>query len=64
MAARTEAVALAPRWHWPLQSVFADLRVRYGIKLGLAAMLALFSTQILRLEHSNWAILTVLVMMS
>jgi uncharacterized membrane protein YccC len=64
MVARTEAVPLAPRWHWPLQSVFADLRVRYGIKLGLAAMLALFSTQILRLEHSSWAILTVLVMMS
>src|SRR5258708_38039402 len=64
MVARTEAVPLAPRWHWPLQSVFADLGVRYGIKLGLAGLLALFCTQILRLGHSSWAILTVLGMMS
>jgi uncharacterized membrane protein YccC len=64
MVARTETAPVAPRWHWPLQSVFGDLRVRYGVKLGLAALLALFSTQILRLQHASWAILTVLVMMS
>lgn len=64
MGAQTEAAALPAKWHWPLQDFFDDLRLRYGIKLGLAALLALFSTQILRLEHSSWAILTVLVMMS
>jgi uncharacterized membrane protein YccC len=64
MVARTEALPFASKWHWPLQAVFEDLRVRYGIKVGLAALLALFSTQLLRLEHASWAILTVLVMMS
>ena len=64
MVARTEAVPFAAKWHWPLQAVFDDLRVRYGLKLGLAALLALFSTQVLRLPHASWAILTVLVMMS
>jgi len=64
MGAQTEAAALPAKWHWPLQDFFDDLRLRYGIKLGLAALLALLSTQILRLEHSSWAILTVLVMMS
>jgi uncharacterized membrane protein YccC len=64
MVARTEAIALAPRRDWPLQSFFGDLRIRYAIKLSLAALLALFSTQILRLQHASWAILTVLVMMS
>jgi hypothetical protein len=37
-----------------------DLRLRYGIKMGLAGLLALFCTQVLRLPHDNWAILTVL----
>jgi uncharacterized membrane protein YccC len=64
MGAQTEAAAFPAKWHWPLQDFFDDLRLRYGIKLGLAALLALFSTQILRLEHASWAILTVLVMMS
>jgi uncharacterized membrane protein YccC len=64
MGAQTEAASFPAKWHWPLQDFFDDLRARYGIKLGLAAVLALFSTQILRLEHSSWAILTVLVMMS
>ena len=40
------------------------LRVRYGIKLGLAALLALYCAEVLRLEHPNWAILTVLGLMS
>jgi hypothetical protein len=32
-----------------------DLRLRYGIKMGLAGLLALFCTQVLRLPHDNWA---------
>jgi uncharacterized membrane protein YccC len=51
-------------WHWPLQDAFGDLRVRSGIKLGLAALLALYCAEALRLDHPNWAILTVLMMMS
>jgi uncharacterized membrane protein YccC len=46
------------------QNLFGDLRVRYGIKMGLAGLLALFCTQVLRLPHDNWAILTVVVLMS
>ena len=41
-----------------------DLRVRYGIKLGLAGLLALFCTQLIRLPHDNWAIFTVQILMS
>src|ERR1700693_830360 len=41
-----------------------DVRVRHGIKMGLAGLLALFCTQVLRLPNDNWAILTVLVLMS
>src|ERR1700737_5422045 len=64
MVARTEAVPVVTQWHWTGQDLFGDLRVRYGIKLGLAGLLALFCTQVLRLPHDNWAILTVLVLMS
>lgn len=63
MVARTEAVPVVTRWQWPLQGALSDLRVQYGIKLGLAGLLALFCTQVLRLPHNNWAILTVLVLM-
>jgi uncharacterized membrane protein YccC len=49
---------------WPLQDVFGDLRVRSGIKFGLAALLALYIAEVLRLQHPNWSILTVLGMMS
>jgi hypothetical protein len=62
MAYRNFPIAL--KLHWTGQDVFGDLRVRYGIKLGLAGLLALFCTQVLRLPHDNWAILTVLVLMS
>src|SRR6201981_3482845 len=41
------------------QDLFGNLRVRYGLKMGLAGLLALFCTQVLRLPHDNWAILTV-----
>ena len=50
--------------HWPLAGVLRDLRVRQGIKLGLAGILALYATEVLRLPHDNWAILTVLVLMN
>src|SRR4029077_7700040 len=58
------AVSIARGWSWASQALFGDLRVRYGIKIGLAGVLALFCTQLLRLPNDNWAILTVLVMMS
>src|SRR6202047_750472 len=64
MVARTEAVPVVTKWHWMPQDPFGDLRIRYGIKMGLAGLLALFCTQVLRLPHDNWAILTVLVLMS
>ena len=64
MVARTEAVPVVTKWHWMPQDPFGDLRIRYGIKMGLAGLLALFCTQVLRLPHGNWAILTVLVLMS
>src|SRR5258708_37859248 len=41
-----------------------DVRVRHGIKMGLAGLVALFCTQVFRLPHDNWAILTVVVFMS
>ena len=55
---------MSTKWQWPLQGVFADIRVRYGIKLGLACCLALYCGEVLRLEHPNWAVLTALVMMN
>jgi uncharacterized membrane protein YccC len=58
------AVAIPTRWQRTRQDLFDDLRVRYGIKMGLAGLLALFCTQVLRLPHDNWAILTVVVLMS
>src|SRR5580704_15578381 len=58
------AVSIPTRWQRTRQDLFDDLRVRYGIKMGLAGLLALFCTQVLRLPHDNWAILTVVVLMS
>jgi uncharacterized membrane protein YccC len=63
-AVKTSAVPFSRKWRWPLDGLFRDLRVRYGLKMGLAGILSLYLTQILRLPHDNWAILTVLVMMS
>ena len=56
MPAHTESINLL--------SWFSDLRVRYEIKLSLASLLALYVALILRLDHPNWAVLTVLVMMN
>ena len=63
-AMATRVVSIARGWSWAAQALFGDLRVRYGIKIGLAGVLALFWTQLLRLPNDNWAIVTVLVMMS
>jgi uncharacterized membrane protein YccC len=64
MIARAEASAVSTRIEWPLQSLFGDLRVQYGIKVGFAGLLALYCSLVLRLEHPNWSILTVVVMMN
>jgi len=63
-AVKTDVLPIERKSRWPLEEVFRDIRVRYGIKMGLAGVLSLFATQILRLPHDNWSILTVLVMMS
>ncbi len=64
MIARGEASPVAITVQWPLESLFGDLRVQYGTKLGLAGLLALYCALVLRLEHPNWSILTVVVMMN
>ena len=64
MIARAEETSVPARIEWPLQNLLGDLRVQYGTKLGLAGILALFCASVLRLEHSTWSILTVVVMMS
>jgi uncharacterized membrane protein YccC len=56
MAAQSESTNLL--------TPFSDSRVRYGIKLSLASLLSLYVALVLRLEHPNWAVLTVLVMMN
>jgi uncharacterized membrane protein YccC len=48
----------------PFPDIFSHLRVRYGIKLSLAALLSLYVALVLRLDHPNWAVLTTLVMMN
>jgi uncharacterized membrane protein YccC len=63
MTGKSVAPPAAQKWHLPLLGALGDLRIRYGIKLGLAALLALYCALLLRLEHPNWAVLTALVMM-
>src|ERR1700730_16437897 len=60
MPVSTKLAILLP---W-IPDIFSDLRVRYGIKLSLAAILSLYVALVLRLEHPNWAVLTALVMMN
>jgi uncharacterized membrane protein YccC len=62
MSTKSVAISLERKWHWPLQDFFGDRAVRNGIKTGLAGLSALLATQLLRLPHDSWAILTVLVM--
>jgi Fusaric acid resistance protein family len=56
--------SFASKLNWHRRDFLSDLRVRYGIKLALAGLLALFWAQVLRLPDANWAILTVLVLMN
>jgi len=51
MVAQTEAVPVVAKVQWPLQGALGDLRVQYGIKLGLAGLLALYWAQLL-----SWSI--------
>src|SRR6202790_4293198 len=60
MPVSTKLATLLP---W-FPDIFSDLRVRYGIKLSLAAILSLYVALVLRLEHPNWAVLRALVMMN
>ncbi len=65
MPASTTAItpaAIRAPFDWAALNPLADLRVRHGIKVGLAAVLSLWMTQMLRLEHPNWSILAVLVL--
>jgi uncharacterized membrane protein YccC len=57
-------ISIATRPQRMHQDLFGDLRVRHGIKMGLAGLLALFCTQLLRLPDDNWAVLTVVVLTS
>lgn len=43
-------------------AVFADAKAIFGIKLGLAGILALYLSRLIRLDHANWALFTVLVL--
>jgi uncharacterized membrane protein YccC len=45
-----------------LTAVVADPKTVFGIKLGLAGLLAVYLSQLIRLGHANWAIFTVLVL--
>jgi len=58
------AVSIALKLQWTRQDLFGDLRVRYGIKVAVAGLLALFCVQDLRLQSANWAVLTVQVLMT
>jgi uncharacterized membrane protein YccC len=64
MIAGTDAGRASAKFEWPLVGLFRDLRVRYGVKMGIASLLALYWALVLRLEHPNWSVLTVLVMMN
>jgi uncharacterized membrane protein YccC len=43
-------------------AVFADPKTLFGIKLGLAGLLSVYLSQLIRLGHANWALFTVLVL--
>jgi uncharacterized membrane protein YccC len=43
-------------------AVFADPKTAFGIKLGLAGLLSVYLSQLIRLGHANWALFTVLVL--
>jgi uncharacterized membrane protein YccC len=60
----TPAMSRGFQWDWAALNPFGDLRVRFGIKMGLAMLLALWIAQVLRLPYPNWSILAVLVLMN
>jgi uncharacterized membrane protein YccC len=43
-------------------AVLADPKTLFGIKLGLAGLLSVYLSQLIRLGHANWALFTVLVL--
>jgi len=64
------AIAATPAPHAPahrlwsgVSGMFADGAVRYGIKFGLAGMLAVFVALVIRLPEPTWALFTVFVLM-
>jgi hypothetical protein len=61
-SALTPQADARPPLDWASLNPFADLQVRTGIRVGLAAVLALWIAQTLRLEHPNWSVLAVLVL--
>ena len=49
-------VASRPRFDWAALNPQVEWQERYGIKVGLTALLALWIAQVLRLEHPNWSV--------
>jgi uncharacterized membrane protein YccC len=43
-------------------AVFADPKTLFGLKLGLAGLLSVYLSQVIRIGHANWALFTVLVL--
>jgi uncharacterized membrane protein YccC len=43
-------------------AIFADPKTLFGMKLGLAGLLSVYLSQLIRLGHANWALFTVLVL--
>ena len=64
MVTQVQAAPSKRNQYFAVGEILSDLRVQYGIKLGMAGILALYLTQLIRLDHANWAILTVMVMMN
>jgi uncharacterized membrane protein YccC len=64
----TAANTYQRRWRflWDLAenfcAVLADPKALFGIKLGLAGLLSVYLSQLIRLSHANWALFTVLVL--
>lgn len=46
-----------------IRAVFFDPAFRYGVKFGLAGMLAVFLALLMRLEEPTWALFTIFVLM-
>ncbi|MEI8312098.1 MAG: FUSC family protein [Verrucomicrobiota bacterium] len=56
--------ALASRLLDPLGEVFGDMAFRYGLKFGLAGVLAVYISLCARLDKPGWALFTVFVLMT